>query len=455
MTGALRYTAQTVLVLAVGFVALGSDLQCTQNASARPSLEQLQQDLDALTQRVEELEADHAQQVRGTVDFCGPQGENGTTVHLVGRSFSAETGPSGEFLLSFVPDGAYTMIVSVPAAPPVSIPVVVTDGAETDLGVIEICPDADDDGYDASVDCQDYNPSVHPGALDECNGQDDDCNGTVDDGCPTCTDNDGDGFFAQVGCEDFVDCDDENDQIHPFADEQCNGIDDNCDGQEDEFFDLQNDPSNCGACGVVCPGGQCSAGVCGCPPGQTDCSGTCVDLIHDPQHCGECGNACSEPGSFCQAGECQLECAPLFGDCAVNAGDGCETPLNTLTDCGACNVACILPNATETCDSGFCEIDSCDPLYGDCITEIPGCETALNTLGNCGGCGVICNRPNASESCAVGFCNITSCDPGWGNCDPDIFNGCETDVLNNDDHCGSCFNDCGIFTHCEMGECVF
>ena len=43
--------------------------------------------------------------------------------------------------------------------------------------------DADRDGYHASVDCDDHNRRVHPGAEEICvNGRDDNCNGTAD-GC--------------------------------------------------------------------------------------------------------------------------------------------------------------------------------------------------------------------------------------------------------------------------------
>jgi hypothetical protein len=51
-------------------------------------------------------------------------------------------------------------------------------------GVAGAATDADGDGYNWCDECDDDNPEVHPGAQELCgNVVDDDCNGLVDDGC--------------------------------------------------------------------------------------------------------------------------------------------------------------------------------------------------------------------------------------------------------------------------------
>ena len=44
--------------------------------------------------------------------------------------------------------------------------------------------DLDDDGFPASEgDCDDTNPEVSPAATEQCNGIDDDCDGAIDEPC--------------------------------------------------------------------------------------------------------------------------------------------------------------------------------------------------------------------------------------------------------------------------------
>src|SRR5690606_20887047 len=116
--------------------------------------------------------------------------------------------------------------------------------------------------------------------------------------------------------------------------------------------------------------------------------------------------------------------------------NGCETRLDTLTDCGACGMPCSLPNATATCAGGTCAIAACQPGWGNCDgDDANGCETRLDTLTDCGACGMMCTRDNAEASCATGTCQIAACAPGYANCDGLDANGCERSTRTTSD-CG-------------------
>ena len=127
--------------------------------------------------------------------------------------------------------------------------------------------DTDADGYgDAEVwdtkcdqptgyvvdlsDCDDSSSSTYPGALEYCDGHDDDCDSEVDedesvDVSIWYADADSDGFGdlsqADEDCyqptgyvADSTDCDDSDGGAYPGADEYCDGHDDDCDGAVDE-----------------------------------------------------------------------------------------------------------------------------------------------------------------------------------------------------------------------------
>jgi hypothetical protein len=108
--------------------------------------------------------------------------------------------------------------------------------------------DADGDGY--ADDCDDSNASVFPGAVEICDGLDNNCDGIVDnevsDGVTWYVDGDVDGFgnpdSSVMSCErpdglyvaNDWDCDDTNGKTNPNSYEICDGVDNDCNGEVDD-----------------------------------------------------------------------------------------------------------------------------------------------------------------------------------------------------------------------------
>jgi hypothetical protein len=143
------------------------------------------------------------------------------------------------------------------------------DGCDEDLDECDHAGiDADGDGSPRGEDCDDTDRTVHPGAVEVCNGIDDDCDDLIDDDDPDgpsagtyYADADDDGFgdseTSVSACEmppGYVanndDCDDDDPEINPEAAEVCDGVDNDCDGMSD------NDELVLGE-GALCPSETC------------------------------------------------------------------------------------------------------------------------------------------------------------------------------------------------------
>lgn len=291
--------------------------------------------------------------------------------------------------------------------------------------------------------------------------------------------------------------------------ETCNDRDDDCDGVIDE--------SDIPLCQLSAATSVCVAGTCliaGCNEGNVDCNELAADgceaTLDSVEHCGVCSQRCSLANADprCNGGRCEVfGCKPSFGDCDKRSDNGCERPLNSLLDCGACGAGCAAAHAVTDCSSGQCKFIQCAPGYGDCNNDAnrlgagDGCETQLNTeshcgscapcsgtlkcyggkctslvcnadeadcdgnnsvcetslrsVDDCGSCGNACGSPaNAAVSCSTGNC-VQTCNSGFANCDNALSNGCETNIRTNT-NCGACGTTCtyaNATTSCTSGTC--
>jgi len=125
-------------------------------------------------------------------------------------------------------------------------------GRDDDVDGHQLCGSSPGEYYD----CDDHNPAVHPGVGEICDGLDNDCDGETDadaiDRFPIYFDRDGDGFgfdtptatSSHCPTEDMPpgyvtnaeDCDDSDAAINPDAQELCDEIDNDCDGETDEDY---------------------------------------------------------------------------------------------------------------------------------------------------------------------------------------------------------------------------
>lgn len=107
---------------------------------------------------------------------------------------------------------------------------------------ISACDQPDGTVADAT-DCNDADDAVHPGTTDLCNERDDDCDGDIDE------DDAGSTWYADADADtygdinapinacrqpadavaDASDCNDLDADIHPMAEETCDGVDEDCD----------------------------------------------------------------------------------------------------------------------------------------------------------------------------------------------------------------------------------
>jgi hypothetical protein len=306
------------------------------------------------------------------------------------------------------------------------------DGSVDEGNICPPCPDADQDGYgDAhcvgGTDCDDYNPAIHPGRPDLCNGFDDDCNpqtvngsgdpqiGAPCDGPDADQCNEGTYFCAGISlsCSDTT----------ANTVEQCNGLDDDCDGN------VPSNEADADGDGYRVCGGDCNDSNAGVHPGapdlcdtlDNDCNPSTPNGSSDPQYGTACDGTdtdlCPEGTKFCSAQGAMLcsdvtsstveVCNGLDDDCNPATADGAQDQFVGTACDGPDSDLC--PEGTRQCVNGnlVCNdntgstLDICNGLDDDCDSlSADGSEDPQ--------VGMPCDGPD-SDLCAEGtyFCSGT------------------------------------------------
>ena len=300
--------------------------------------------------------------------------------------------------------------------------------------------DTDGDGDPDVTDCKDQDPDIHHGALEMCDGVDNNCNAIVDEGykdtdgdsTADCLDEDDDGD----GAPDDQDCQPLNPAVHPEATEVCNGLDDDCDEETDEGF-VDSDSDALADC--IDPDDDNDG-----DPDTTDCANLHPDIHHQAtEACDGIDNDCDllkdeEDADGCATWyldndsdgwgnslffKCLCGPTPQYaaqkdGDCldtdpAVNPGktescDNKDNDCNQLTDEGCdddgdqtCDFDMVVSGVVQVCPLGPGDCDDDDP------TVFPG------NLEECNGQDDNCNNL-VDEGVKATFYQDSDQD-GWGN----------------------------------------
>lgn len=197
----------------------------------------------------------------------------------------------------------------------------------------------------------------------------------------------------------------------------------------------------------------CANGVADCDPLTIGCETDTLSDASNCGGCGQtfscgAGNTCN--AGACVIGSCPNS---NLADCDGVFANGCETSVGSDTNnCGGCgavtltgtpNTEFICPSADTLhaevfCSNQTCTTGQCLQGWGDC-SGAAGCETPLNTIDNCGGCGNTpgnaglvyrCDElyPNTQTTCESSGCASGDCKPGFYDLDQQNFafgNGCE------------------------------
>ncbi|MFY2556832.1 MopE-related protein [Corallococcus terminator] len=338
------------------------------------------------------------------------------------------------------------------------------DGFGDEYIALESCTAPD--GYVEDVDCDDFTSTTFPGAPEQCNGMDDSCDGVADEGNPGGGTECGTGLLGvcamgTTACTSgSVVCA----QNQSASAEQCDNLDNDCDGEVDD-----GNPGGLVACETggtgVCGEGvkYCTHGVLDCVQKQgptaevcdtrdNDCNGQSddgltftawyLDMDHDNYGVtSQSVQACARPVDHApNAGDCDDTratfnpiapelCDGMDNNCDGQAdegltqhtwyrdtdGDGfgiatdtvrnCRQPAGYVSVSGDCNdgSASIKPGAAEVCDGAD---NDCDTLTDEGMTSTWYRDADGDGYG-------VASTPTQACSAPAGYvANATDCNDG-------------------------------------------
>ena len=216
-------------------------------------------------------------------------------------------------------------------------------------------------------DCSDTAAAVHPGAMEVCDGLDNNCNSQVDEGVQSTfyRDADSDGYgnvsVTTEACSapsgyvtNSSDCSDTAAAVHPGAMEVCDGLDNNCNSQVDEGVQstFYRDADSDGYGNVSVTTEACSA-PSGYVTNSSDCSDTAA-AVHPGamEVCDGLDNNCnSQVDEGVQSTFYRDADSDGYGNVSVTT-EACSAPSGYVTNSSDCSdtAAAVHPGAMEVCD---------------------------------------------------------------------------------------------------------
>ena len=309
--------------------------------------------------------------------------------------------------------------------------------------------DADGDETANEADCAPLDPDVHPGAQELCDGLDNDCNDEIDEGLGKVSCGKGECAHAVPACTAGkpTPCD----PFDGIAEEACDGLDNDCNGLVDEGLGF-----------VSCGLGICAHTIPACADGEAQ---ECDPLAGAGEEiCDGLDNDCNGktdeglPTLACGKGQCFHTVSSCVGgvlqDCDPFAGAGPEVCDGVDNDCDGDQdedlgtIMCGLGECLHEMD--YCEdgkVAVCNPYKGVSIEICDGLDN------DCDG---LVDEDLPALMCGLGECHqvIASCVDGeTQSCDPKAGAGPEVcDGLDND--CDGQYDESLGYKTCGQGICL-